>query len=131
MKKYSLITFAIFLFSVLVSLINPPKGPLNSDLKNEDNVEEYTLLSNEEILHKALQKNYNAFDNFSAQYKNTVLSWFGKSRNLEEFYITEELIKEYGELEDYFINLGKILPYLLIIISLFLFLIPHNKEISK
>ncbi len=113
MKKYALISFAVFIFSILFSLSSPPLGTLNSEVKNDNN--NHISMTDSEILNKALMKNYNAFENFSARYKNTVLNWFGKSRNLNEFYIPQETIDSLKpHLKSYFIDFGKILPYLLL-----------------
>ena len=87
----------------------------NSDLQNKN----ADLKSTNEILRNTLKKNFNTFDNFSARYKNTVLSWVGKSRDLDKNYIMQEVVDEYVGFKSYVINLGKILPYLLIVFSFF------------
>jgi hypothetical protein len=121
MKKIALFSFLIFLCTVIASFISPPLGTLNSDAKIDDNT--YIAMTDGEIIEKALRTNYNTFENFSARYKNTVLSWFGQSRNIDENYISQEIVDEYRKFEDYFINFGRILPYLFIFISLSLMFI--------
>jgi hypothetical protein len=123
MKKTALISFSTFILTVILSFVNPPIGPLNSEVKstNEPSIPltETGELDTNEILRNTLKKNFNTFDNFSARYKNTVLSWVGKSRDLDKNYIMQEVVDEYVGFKSYVINLGKILPYLLIVFSFF------------
>ena len=118
MKRYSIIIFSIFLVSLLFAVASPPEGSLKSEsVKNEESENQ----TKNEIINEALKKNYNAFDNFKAQYKNTILGWFGKSRNLDESYIIEEHLKIGEHPDNYLIKFGTILPYILIITSIVLF----------
>jgi hypothetical protein len=118
MKKYGIITFSIFLISLIYSFSSPPEGSLKS---KKDKNEEFEYQTEIEMMYEAARKNYNSFDNFLAQYKNTILGWFGKSRELDESYIIEEHLKIGEHPDNYLIKFGTILPYILIITSIVLF----------
>ena len=118
MKKYSIIIFSIFILSIIFSFASPPEGSLKSESVKKEVFKNQTK---NEIINEALKKNYNAFDNFKAQYKNTILGWFGKSRELDESYIIEEHLKIGEHPDNYLIKFGTILPYILIITSIVLF----------
>lgn len=76
------------------------------------------------------QKNTNYLDNFEAQYKNTILSWFNKDRNLEEYYVPTKLLKiNKSPFKLILFKLGQFLPYILIICIVLLFV--FKKEISE
>jgi len=126
MKKYGIITFLIFLISLIYSFSTPPEGSLKS---KKDKNEKFEYQTEIEMMYEAARKNYNSFDNFLAQYKNTVLGWFGKSRNLDESYITEKLLKERGDRKSFLIRFGTILPYIFIISSAVLFF-KENKNLK-
>lgn len=166
MKKTALISFSTFILTVILSFVNPPIGPLNSEVKSanetyipltetrisearlnarkkvvqrnaelyiitkniSEDVRSYMIFENDEgdgnpadneVLRNTLKKNFDTFDNFSARYKNTVLSWVGKSRDLDKNYIMQEVVDEYVGFKSYVINLGKTLPYLLVVFSFF------------
>ena len=117
MRKFSLITFVLVVISIFSSLNDPPQGPLKSEL-TETVAEQFEALSKNERMIHLLGANYSDIPNFIAQYQNTVLSWFGKSIDLDKYYINEKRLEEENY---YFIKFGKALPYILISLSLISF----------
>ena len=82
--------------------------------------------TDEDISMNAALRNYNTIDNFIFQYKNTISGWFGKSvNNYNRSYLSESSVKR-----NWFLMLGKFLPYLCILVIIILFLLPrtYNKD---
>ena len=135
MKKYSLLPFWVlvlipFLLLLLMSInsfVNPPEGRLSSEFTNDDLLNKY---DGDVGFNYFFQLNTNYSDNFSAQYKNTILSWFNKDRNLEEYYVPTKFLKiSKSPFKLILFKLGQFLPYILIICIVILFV--FKKEISK
>lgn len=128
MKSISQIITRFFFATILLSFIIPPEGRLNSEIKMDSEMkiisevqtdDPYQFLSEDlKTLSRVIDLNYNTLDNFSARYANTVLGWVGRSRNIDENYIPQEIIDPYDNSKDFFINLGNILPYILLFSSL-------------
>jgi hypothetical protein len=135
-KKYSVIpfwsiVFVPFLLILLMSInsfVNPPEGRLSSEFTNDDLLNQYGgELGFDSLI---FQKNTNYLDNFEAQYKNTILSWFNKDRNLEEYYVPTKFLKiSKSPFKLMFFKLGQFLPYILLISIVLLFV--FKKEISE
>lgn len=136
MKKYSVmpfwslvfVPFILILLMSINSFVNPPEGHLSSEFTNDDLINQYGGDDDFDLLFS--QKNTNYLDNFEAQYKNTILSWFNEDRNLEEYYVPTKLLKiNKSPFKLILFKLGQFLPYILIICIVLLFV--FKKEISE
>ena len=100
-----------FLLTVIITFIKPPPGPNKSDIGFIESSSSFDPLS-------LSLADYDDGANFIIQYQNTILGWFGKSKDVTGHYISsEELINEKGIL-----LLGKMLPYLIILTIFCLFI---------
>ena len=100
-----------FLLTVIITFIIPPPGPNKSDIGFIESSSSFDPLS-------LSLADYDDGANFIIQYQNTILGWFGKSKDVTGHYISsEELINEKGIL-----LLGKMLPYLIILTIFCLFI---------
>ena len=100
-----------FLLTVIITFIIPPPGPNKSDIGLIESSSSFDPLS-------LSLADYDDGANFIIQYQNTILGWFGKSKDVTGHYISsEELINEKGIL-----LLGKMLPYLIILTIFCLFI---------
>ena len=74
-----------------------------------------------------LSKNYEPFDRFVAHYKNTILGWFGKKRDLSKNFYIE---KRTDKFEYYLMYFASILPYIpfFLLFSFYLSLVNKNKS---
>ena len=106
--KFTKYLTLFFLLTVIITLIIPPPGPNKSDIGFLDKPPS----SN------PIWADYDDGANFIIQYQNTILGWFGKSKDVTGYYISsEELINEKAIL-----LLGKMLPYIIILIIFCLFI---------
>ena len=80
--KYTALFFSLFfLFSVSMSFMYPPKERDIIDTKDYTDYQSGIFMA-----YESLSKNYNDLDCFIAVYKNEILGWFGKSKNIESSY---------------------------------------------
>lgn len=76
---------------------------------------------------EAFSKNYEHFDRFTANYKNTILSWFSREIDLEINYYIE---KRTNKFDYYLMPFASILPYIIIVSFLLLSFRLFNKNKS-
>jgi len=114
--KFKEIFIVCFLIIVIFIAIQP--SPNNSKKSYGQ--------SDLDISMNATLRNYDTLDNFIFQYKNTISGWFGKSvDNYNRRYLSESSVER-----NWFLMLGKYLPYLciLLIIIMLLIRLPHKDK---
>lgn len=107
--KFKEIFTALFLIIVIIVAIKP----------SQNNSKKSYGQSDLDISMNAASRNYDTFDNFIFQFDNTISGWFGKSvDNYNRRYLSESSVER-----DWFLMLGKYLPYLCILLIIVMFLI--------
>ena len=107
--KFKEIFTALFLIIVIIVAIKP----------SQNNSKKSYGQSDLDISMNAASRNYDTFDNFIFQFENTISGWFGKSvDNYNRPYLSESSVER-----DWFLMLGKYLPYLCILLIIVMFLI--------
>ena len=106
--KFKEIFTALFLIIVIIVAIKP----------SQNNSKKSYGQSDLDISMNAASRNYDTFDNFIFQFENTISGWFGKSvDNYNRPYLSESSVER-----DWFLMLGKYLPYLCILLIIVMFL---------
>ena len=127
-NKYPIFLSLFFILTILASFMNPPEIQTPIIIEDYNNSEQ----SNRAIMQNSLKINYNTIDGFIAVYKNTILGWVGKSKNLKGSYylVPKDQINGSFEwfLKHYFIQLAYLLPYLIMLVILILFIPKIPKE---
>ena len=113
-----------FLLTVIITFIKPPPGPNKSETYSSN----LDAIINNEVpsydYNSILFADRDDGANFIIQYQNTILGWFGKSKDVRGHYISsEEVINKNGVL-----LLGKTLPYLIILTIFCLFIFEKTKQ---
>ena len=130
-NKYPIFLSVFFILTILASFMNPPE--IQTPIIVEDTIlQPISEQAERAIILNSLKINYNTIDGFIAVYKNTILGWAGKSKNLKGSYylVPKDQINGSFEwyLKHYFIQLAYILPYLIILAILVLFIRISSKE---
>lgn len=127
-NKYPIFLSLFFILTILASFMNPPEIKTPIIIEDYNNSEQ----SIRAIMQNSLKINYNTIDGFIAVYKNTILGWAGKSKNLKGSYylVPKDQINGSFEwfLKHYFIQLAYLLPYLIMLVILILFIPKSPKE---
>ena len=127
-NKYPIFLTVFFILTILASFMYPPEIQTPIIIEDSNNSEQ----SNKAIMQNSLKINYNTIDGFIAVYKNTIIGWAGKSKNLKGSYylVPKDQINGSFEwfLKHYFIQLAYLLPYLIILVILILFIPKSPKE---
>lgn len=127
-NKYPIFLTVFFILTILSSFMYPPEIQTPIIIEDYNNSEQ----SNKTIMQNSLKINYNTIDGFIAVYKNTIIGWAGKSKNLKGSYylVPKDQINGSFEwfLKHYFIQLAYLLPYLIILVILILFIPKSPKE---
>jgi len=127
-NKYPIFLTVFFILTILASFMYPPEIQTPIIIEDYNNSEQ----SNKTIMQNSLKINYNTIDGFIAVYKNTIIGWAGKSKNLKGSYylVPKDQINGSFEwfLKHYFIQLAYLLPYLIILVILILFIPKSPKE---
>ena len=127
-NKYPIFLTVFFILTILASFMYPPEIQTPIIIEDYNNSEQ----SNKTIMQNSLKINYNTIDGFIAVYKNTIIGWAGKSKNLKGSYylVPKDQINGSFEwfLKHYFIQLAYLLPYLIILVILILFIPNSPKE---
>lgn len=127
-NKYPIFLSVFFILTILASFMNPPEIQTPIIIEDYNNSEQ----SNRAIMQNSLKINYNTIDGFIAVYKNTILGWAGKSKNLKGSYylVPKDQINGNFEwfLKHYFIQLAYLLPYLIMLVILILFIPKSPKK---
>ena len=107
--KFKEIFTALFLIIVIIVAIKP----------SQNNSKKSYGQSDLDISMNAASRNYDTFDNFIFQFENTISGWFGKSvDNYNRRYLSESSVER-----NWFLMLGKYLPYLCVLLIIVMFLI--------
>ena len=115
--KFKEIFTALFLIIVIIVAIKPSQNYGSKRSYGQSYLD---------ISMDAASRNYDTFENFIFQFENTIQGWFGKSvDDYNRSYLTESSVER-----DWFLMLGKYLPYLciLLIIVMFLIRLPHKDK---
>ena len=127
-NKYPIFLTVFFILTILASFMYPPEIQTPIIIEDYNNSEQ----SNKTIMQNSLKINYNTIDGFIAVYKNTIIGWAGKSKNLKGSYylVPKDQINGSFEwfLKHYFIQLAYLLPYLIMLVILILFIPKIPKE---
>ena len=127
-NKYPIFLTVFFILTILASFMYPPEIQTPIIIEDYNNSEQ----SNKAIMQNSLKINYNTIDGFIAVYKNTIIGWAGKSKNLKGSYylVPKDQINGSFEwfLKHYFIQLAYLLPYLIILVIVILFIPKSPKE---
>ena len=127
-NKYPIFLTVFFILTILASFMYPPEIQTPIIIEDSNNSEQ----SNKAIMQNSLKINYNTIDGFIAVYKNTIIGWAGKSKNLKGSYylVPKDQINGSFEwfLKHYFIQLAYLVPYLIILVILILFIPKSPKE---
>jgi hypothetical protein len=127
-NKYPIFLTVFFILTILASFMYPPEIQTPIIIEDYNNSEQ----SNKTIMQNSLKINYNTIDGFIAVYKNTIIGWAGKSKNLKGSYylVPKDQINGSFEwfLKHYFIQLAYLLPYLIVLVILILFIPKSPKE---
>ena len=127
-NKYPIFLTVFFILTILASFMYPPEIQTPIIIEDYNNSEQ----SNKTMMQNSLKINYNTIDGFIAVYKNTIIGWAGKSKNLKGSYylVPKDQINGSFEwfLKHYFIQLAYLLPYLIVLVILILFIPKSPKE---
>jgi len=114
-KNIAFVLTMFFLFSVYISFVYPPIERRNLEdwfWKDVDRTKYTEEIYEKLAIKEAFSMNYNQVDCFFAVYKNTILGWVDKSKDIKSNYYIE--IRK-NKFEYYLMTFASFLPYLILI----------------